>query len=804
MDEYKHLFINSRKKQNNYINRAISPSPKKSAKTLSIEEEHLLKTAIEEYDDLFPKIMLVSQQNFISILEKYITISSQAKSIDINQQSLTKIIAIINEKYYRPEYIKVQKLIQSIKNIQTFPKFTSTNLYIPHCNKDILTPIHRCGETFYNMGDEYLFCLKCLKIYRPSCVLFHCPQCKIDYYTSIDITKEQESLFKPATWSQYHCSIVINDTMKCSSCQSILYLNQINGKLCCLKCKYEKDQNELVWDCLICKKPFKGEAKIYNPLEYKTIKMTVKKTICNGIRAYPEYVSCCNIPHNEIEKYTFHHKKTCHGILYKGFLNRKKIIVCSKCQLLYNYDVHLWYCPICKHRFKLDQHPKLIASQYASNAPSLHKQRDNSATKSSSVSHGHGRHGSLKEEPPRSEIKFLNPNDNNRVITGNRALHYETPFKRFNTFFEKGKSNDKEDITEFSSPNRHPLLKRMSNLNYNIDNKMMRNNSKKDNEISNINVNLHINVNINNITSKQQIQEQNTQEPNIQRKSLHLKSFDCDDYTIIKQIGQGTFAKIYEVMDNDRKRFAMKKILASSVEEINALINEYDMLKSLSMYNLSLINIYAIDTKQLDKTTHVMYLLMDLALCDWEKEIEHRGTKQQFYTESELVIILKSLTQTFAELQRHNVSHRDIKPQNVLLLPDGSFRISDFGEAKRIIRTDKQTVRQTIRGTELYMSPILFKALKTTGIQDGHTLHNTYKSDVYSLGLCFVLAATLTFKALSVIRELEDMATMKNKLNQFLKGKYSNKFVDILYLMIEIDEKLRVDFIELEKHVQNI
>jgi hypothetical protein len=104
-----------------------------------------------------------------------------------------------------------------------------------------------------------------------------------------------------------------------------------------LKCKYEKDQNELVWDCLICKKPFKGEAKIYNPLEYKTIKMTVKKTICNGIRAYPEYVSCCNIPHNEIEKYTFHHKKTCNGILYKEYLNflsaQKKR---RKLELLYN------------------------------------------------------------------------------------------------------------------------------------------------------------------------------------------------------------------------------------------------------------------------------------------------------------------------------------------------------------------------------------------------------------------------------------------------------------------------------------
>jgi serine/threonine protein kinase len=248
----------------------------------------------------------------------------------------------------------------------------------------------------------------------------------------------------------------------------------------------------------------------------------------------------------------------------------------------------------------------------------------------------------------------------------------------------------------------------------------------------------------------------------------------------------------------------MKKILASSVDEINALIGEYDMLKSLSIYNLSLVNIYAMNTKQLDKTTHAMYLLMDLAIRDWEKEIEYRGKRNQFYTETELITILKNLTQTFAELQRHNVSHRDIKPQNILLLPDGSFRISDFGEAKRIIRTDKQTVRQTIRGTELYMSPILFKALKTTGIQDGHTLHNTYKSDVYSLGLCFVLAATLTFRSLSSIRELEDMTTMKNRLNQYLKNNYSSKFIEIIYLMIQIDEKLRVDFIELEKQVAKI
>ena len=46
------------------------------------------------------------------------------------------------------------------------------------------------------------------------------------------------------------------------------------------------------------------------------------------------------------------------------------------------------------------------------------------------------------------------------------------------------------------------------------------------------------------------------------------------------------------------------------------------MLKSLSSLSLSLVNILAIETKQLDKTTYVLYVLMDKANCDWEKELE--------------------------------------------------------------------------------------------------------------------------------------------------------------------------------------
>ena len=82
-------------------------------------------------------------------------------------------------------------------------------------------------------------------------------------------------------------------------------------------------------------------------------------------------------------------------------------------------------------------------------------------------------------------------------------------------------------------------------------------------------------------------------------------------------------------------------------------------------------------------------------------------------------------------------------------------------------------------------------------------MHNTFKSDVFSLGLCFLLAASLTFNSLISIRELEDMLSIKVRLAGYLQ-RYSTKFTDVLYNMIELDEKLRFDFVELEKYVENL
>ena len=290
------------------------------------------------------------------------------------------------------------------------------------------------------------------------------------------------------------------------------------------------------------------------------------------------------------------------------------------------------------------------------------------------------------------------------------------------------------------------------------------------------------------------------------------RNFNSDDYNIIRQIGQGSFGKIFEVEDKYHRHFALKKIIAYSFKEVEIIKAEYNILYSLQNLEIDLIGIYGIETRKLDRTTYAINVLMELAVCDWEQEIKKRNAIKNYYTEKELIIILKKLVKTFSHLQKANVSHRDIKPQNILVCSGNNnlnLKIADFGEAKKIINkngNDNNTIKQTIRGTELYMSPILFNSLRNKMIYK-YTKHNTYKSDVFSLGYCILLASTLSYKLLCEIREIKTMNEIKKIVEVYINrgiGFYSKKYWNIIFTMLELDEKNRPDFIELEKIVEEL
>ena len=183
---------------------------------------------------------------------------------------------------------------------------------------------------------------------------------------------------------------------------------------------------------------------------------------------------------------------------------------------------------------------------------------------------------------------------------------------------------------------------------------------------------------------------------------------------------------------------------------------------------------------------------MERAEKDMEQELIIRGKYSSFYTERDLINVLCQLILTCAQLQKNYIAHRDIKPQNILI-KNGRYKICDFGES--IVLNKSGMVIQNIRGTELYMSPILFFALQKQFLQ---VKHNAYKSDVFSLGLCILLAATLNYNSICQIREETNMENIQKAILYNLSGRYSNVLISFLIRMLEIDENKRPDFIQLE------
>ena len=418
-------------------------------------------------------------------------------------------------------------------------------------------------------------------------------------------------------------------------------------------------------------------------------------------------------------------------------------------------------------------------------------------------------------EAKKNYVNFLKKKQPKMYKHIKNKLSYDQPIlQKMNDVSNNIEENEKMNKKRIIGFNRMMSQKEIRENNIFKNNKFIINNyNKKEEKEKEVKILLKDNDNL----LKQIEQERNEKNKNKKMYSISKidntsNNFNSDDFIILRQIGQGSYGKIFEVEDTFHHHFALKKIIAYSIREVEIIKTEYNILYGLQNLDIDLIGIYGIETKKLDNTTYAINVLMELAKCDWEQEIKQRSAIKKYYTERELIIILKKLVKTFSRLQKANVSHRDIKPQNILICQGENnlnLKIADFGEAKKIINKNEgenNTIKQTIRGTELYMSPILFNSLRNKMIYK-YTKHNTFKSDVFSLGYCLLLASSLSYRLLCEIRELKTMNEIKNIIGIYInKGIsfYSKKYWDIILNMLELDEKNRPDFIELEKLVQDL
>ena len=288
---------------------------------------------------------------------------------------------------------------------------------------------------------------------------------------------------------------------------------------------------------------------------------------------------------------------------------------------------------------------------------------------------------------------------------------------------------------------------------------------------------------------------------NVHHYNFHPKSnFNSAEFIIINSIGEGSFGKIFCVQwIKNNKLYAMKKLDIQSTEELNEFRSKVKIVDELykKTKNSGFVKIFAdkIVTLYNQPICYNYYIIMELGDRDWEKEIQLRLLHQKYYSEYELYQIIYQLVKTLSIMQQNNVSHRDIKPANVLIM-NGLYKICDFGEATII--NGNGVVIQNVRGSQLFMSPILFYAYNHNVPQ---VMHNTYKSDVYSFGMCILLAATLSGYTLYDIREILNIQQVTKIIINKLSSRYSMNFINLLLQMLQIDENLRMDFVHLENYL---
>ena len=428
-----------------------------------------------------------------------------------------------------------------------------------------------------------------------------------------------------------------------------------------------------------------------------------------------------------------------------------------------------------------------------------------------------------------SKIKLNNENNNNQEIINenknkvnqNNEDNNVNKIAKIDNFTNlNNNQSDMKEIPELLKPKLNLSQSHIPNLNE-IENVNNYDTTIKKTEKQNlINTNVKINDILNYTLNKNKENEKISKSERIEKyadkkplnKSLEPNSFkklraqfnlmekpegyfNPDDFQFLQVIGEGEFGEIFLVkwVKNDNQYYAMKKEKYQTIAEAKNSQMTTNIVKNFLKATNSegVIKIFG-DLFQKEDNIYNYYVLMEKAERDMEQELIIRCEQNQFYTEVELINVLCQLILAFEELQRYGIAHRDIKPQNILIIK-GRYKISDFGEA--IILNNASDVIQNLTGTELYMSPILFFGMKQKREQ---IKHNAYKSDVFSLGLCILLAATLNYDSLVQIRELTDMNKIKDIIIYYLSARYSTLFISFLLRMLEINEDNRPDFIQLK------
>ena len=189
-------------------------------------------------------------------------------------------------------------------------------------------------------------------------------------------------------------------------------------------------------------------------------------------------------------------------------------------------------------------------------------------------------------------------------------------------------------------------------------------------------------------------------------------------YEILDVIGVGGMAVVYKAYCHRLHRFVaikiLKRDLAADAEFRRRFHEEAQAVAMLSHPNI--VSVYDVS-----KGDDLDYIVMEL--IDGITLKQYMQKKQGRLNWRESLYFITQIVRALGHAHSRGIIHRDIKPQNIMVLRDGSVKVADFGIA-RIMSAAQTTLTQEALGSVHYISP-----------EQARGSHIDARADIYSAGV---------------------------------------------------------------------
>ena len=203
-----------------------------------------------------------------------------------------------------------------------------------------------------------------------------------------------------------------------------------------------------------------------------------------------------------------------------------------------------------------------------------------------------------------------------------------------------------------------------------------------------------------------------------------------DRYQIIKSIGEGGMANVYLAYDTILDRNVAVKVLRGDLAGDEKFVRRFqrDALSASSLSNPNIVEVYDVG-----EDNGEYYIVMEYVEG---KHLKSLLKKRGKLTVPEVVDITLQITSGLSVAHDSYIIHRDIKPQNILILENGMIKITDFGIAVAMNAT-QLTQTNSVMGSVHYLPP-----------EQASGKGATLQSDIYSIGILMyeLLTGKLPFR----------------------------------------------------------